>query len=80
MPELDRLCVWGSFGGLQYGSNEAAPLNIERQEHTMQRVRQFDNYCPVLLQHGNIAYVVNTNESSERRQQQAAEGSRSLKK
>ena len=23
IPELDRLCVWGGFGGLQHGSNKA---------------------------------------------------------
>ena len=49
MPDLDRLCVWGRFGGLQHGSNEAAPLDIERQEHAIQRVRHIDRYCLVLL-------------------------------
>ena len=66
IPDLDRLCVWGRITGLQHGSNEAAPLDIERQEHEIQRVRYIDRYCLVLLQHGIVACVANANENDAR--------------
>ena len=66
MPDLDRLCFWGRFGGLQQGSNKAAPVDIERQEHAIQRVRHIDRYCLVLLQHGIVACVVNANGNETR--------------
>ena len=65
MPDVDRLCVWGRFGGLQLGSNEAAPLDIQRQEHTIQRFRHIDSYC-LVLQHGAVACVANANENDVR--------------
>ena len=41
MPDRDRLSVWGSFGGLQHGSNKAAPHDIEQQEHAIQQVKTY---------------------------------------
>ena len=66
MPDLDRLCVRGRLCGLQLGSNEAAPLDIQRQEHAMQPVRHIDSYCLVLLQYGVVACVANANENDAR--------------
>ena len=59
IPDLDRLCVRNGFGGLQPGSNEAAPLDVDGPEHTMQRVRHPNSYCPLLLQNGIGTCVAN---------------------
>ena len=54
--------MWGRFGGLQLGSNEAAPLDIQQQDHAMQLFRHIDSYC-LVLQHGVPARVANANEN-----------------
>ena len=66
MPDLDRLCVGGSFGGRQNGSNKASSLVIKRQEHAMQRVRHIDSYRLVLVEYSIIACVASMNENDAR--------------
>ena len=55
ISDLDRLCVWGGFRGLQRGSNEAAPIDLAGTEHAMQRVRHLIAiprfYCSTALSH-----------------------------